>query len=349
MVTASDPTPDPIGKGPLLPAVGIVVPTHHRPDMLSRLLESFRHLTYPCDRLALVVVGGATDPGRDVVRAFAEHANFPVAYCVVPENALRSVSLKRNAGTKSARGDILAFVDDDCVAHPRWISAAVPFFTDPRVGGVEGLIDVPRPPEPSPTYKGSLRLSMSGGYRTGNIFYRRSVFEECGGFDESLPYLEDTDLGYTVKERGYAIPFVEDAAVSHPVQPGQPLKGLAMTKGVKEMPYLFDKHAKSKPELRTCISPLNRSHYVYLAIYGTALALAPMRPVAALMALGVAFCVVLPLHIAHDFWGLHYSVGEVALTALFQPIIPILRLYYWVRGVLELRLGLRRYDDVARR
>jgi GT2 family glycosyltransferase len=29
-----------------------------------------------------------------------------------------------------------------------------------------------------------------------NMFYRRSVFEECGGFDESLPYLEDTDLGY---------------------------------------------------------------------------------------------------------------------------------------------------------
>ncbi len=332
-----------------VPRVSIVVPTHFRPDMLSRLLRSLRQLTYPSSRLELIVVGSAHDRGRELVEAFGRSTDFPVTYRVVPDDALRSVSIKRNIGARSARGDILAFVDDDCVPHPDWITTAVQLFETPEVGGVEGAIDVPKPDRPTPTYRGSLRLSLPGGYRTGNMFYRRSVFEECGGFDPSLPYFEDTDLGYTVIERGYRIPFAAAAVVSHPVQPGRPLSLLTVARAVDQVPYLFVKHARSKPELRAYVRVFNGSDYVYLGLYAAALLLALVNPSAGAMALGLGLCILVPLHLARQLWGLHFAASELALTALCQPIVPLLRLFYGLRGFLEVHLGLRKQDRAAKR
>jgi hypothetical protein len=190
------------------------------------------------------------------------------------------------------------------------------------------------------TYRGSQRLSRPGGYQTCNIFYRRSVFEECGGFDLAFPYyLEDTDLAYTVMERGYTIPFAANAVVSHPVQPGRPLKLLTIARTVELMPYLFVKHAPSKARLKAFIRPFNRSHYFYLVIYAVALLLSLVAPVAGILVVCVGLGILLPLHLARDFWGLHFTASELALTALCQPIVPVLRLFYWIKGLFKARFA----------
>jgi GT2 family glycosyltransferase len=331
------------------PGVSIVVPTHHRPEMLSRLLESFRHLTYPSYRLELIVVGGDHDPGREVVEAFRASVDFPVAYYIVPDDALHSASFKRNAGARSARGDILAFTDDDCVVHPDWITAAVPLFQDAHVGSVEGVVEIPKPDRPTLTYKGSQRLSLPGGYQTCNMLYRKAVFDECGGFDLSFPYyLEDTDLAYTVLERGYAIPFAASAVVSHPVQLGRPLKLLIVARSVEQMPYLFVKHARSKARLEACIRPFNRSHYLYLALYATASLVALIDPVVGVVVLAFGLSILLPVHLAHDLRGVRVTASEFALMALCQPVVPILRLFYWLKGLLAIKLAVRSQGGSAR-
>ncbi len=310
--------------------------------MLSRLLESFRHLTYPRKRLELIVVGGADDPGREVVEAFRTSIDFPVTYCVVPEDTVRSASFKRNMGAHSARGEILAFTDDDCVVHVDWIAAAVPLFQDAHVGGVEGLVEIPKPDRLTLTYKGSQRLSLPGGYQTCNMFYGKAVFEDCGGFDQSFPYyLEDTDLAYTVLEGGYLIPFAAAAVVSHPVQSGRPLKLLIVARTVERMPYLFVKHARSKARLRTRIRPFNRSHYLYLALYAVTAVVAFVDPVAGAVVLGFGLCTLLSVHLAHDLWGMHFTASEFALMALCQPVVPVLRLFYWLKGLLAIKLAPR--------
>src|SRR5207245_217475 len=166
---------------------------------------------------------------------------------------------------------------------------------------------IPRPDRPTNTYRGSLRLSRPGGYQTCNMFYRKSVFYECGGFDLAFPYyLEDTDLAYTVMECGYTIPFAAHAVVSHPVQAPRPLKLLTMARTVEHMPYLFLKHARSKSKLQASVRLFNRSHYFYLAVYAGALLLALVQPVVGAIALGVGLCIVLPVHMARDFGGLDF-------------------------------------------
>jgi len=332
-------------SSPTVPLVTVIVPTHNRPDMLSRLLQSLCHLRFPNDKLQLCVVGGDSDPGRDVVCEFVGSAGFLVSYHVVPNTALRSASFKRNSGAFAALGSILAFTDDDCVVHPDWIAEALPLFDVSTVGGVEGRVEIERPDKPTLTYRSSQRLSLPGGYQTCNMLYRKSVFEECGGFDLSFPYyLEDTDLAYTVMERGYSISFAATAVVRHPVQPGRPLKSLTIARTVELMPYLFIKHARSKEILRTSIRPLNRSHYFYLALYAVGLLLALVAPVAGAIVIGLGLGILLPVHLAYDFWGLHFTASELALTALCHPIVPVLRLFYWLKGLVKVHLDPRRRD-----
>lgn len=348
-MTTSDQLPadahDPLGQDVLQATVSIVVPTYNRPQSLSRLLESLRTLNYERARLEVVVVGSKDDAGRAILQTFADSFELRATYVVVPDELFRSASLKRNEGARMARGSILAFTDDDCVVSPDWVKMAVPLFNAPEVGGVEGAVEIPKPDQPTLTYRGSQRLSIPGGYQTCNIFYRKSVFEECGGFDEAFPYyLEDTDLAYTVMERGYTISFGADCVVTHPVQPGRPLKLLTIARTVELMPYLFSKHRPSRRRLRTFVKPLNRSHYFYLALYAVSLLVALFAPAAGVLVLGLGLAILLPLHLVHDFWGLQFTVSELALTALCQPIVPLLRLFYWVKGSVKVNLAPRRPD-----
>ncbi len=321
------------------PRVSVVVPTYDRPEALSRLLDSLRGLIFPTDCLELIVVGGEADRGREVVEAFAGSVNFPVNYKTVSNDALRSASFKRNEGARLARGEILAFTDDDCVVHPNWVSGAIAYFQSPDVGGVEGAVDIPRPSRPTLTYRRSLRLSLPEGYQTCNMLYRKSVFEECGGFDLAFPYyLEDTDLAYTVLERGYVIPFAAEAVVSHPVPVGNPVKMFTIARTVERLPYLFRKHAKSRVKLKASARALTRSHYAYLSLYGGALLLFLIQPRAGAIAVLLGLSVLLTFQLVHDFWGLRTTTSELALTALCLPIIPVVRLFYFLKGLAVVHL-----------
>lgn len=341
--------PLPALKGSFSPTVGIVVPTYNRPLTLHRLLTSLKGQTYRSDRIAVVVVGGADDRGREIVREFASSVNFPVMYHIIDEHQQRSVSLKRNVGAQTVVGEILAFIDDDCEADPNWISAAIPSFEDPEVGGVEGRIQIPPSHPPTPTYRASLRLSVQQGYRTGNIFYRRIAFDQCRGFDESLPYYEDTDLGCSVIGRGYTIPFIREAVVIHAVQAGRPLWHLTMARTMDQLPYLSAKHPTVRPLLRRSIHLFNRSHYVYLVVYAVALILAFKDPLEAIVLSITSFSVLVGLQLTRQWWGLQFTIRELIITALILPLVPLVRLVYWIKGSVEMNLGLTNRTHPARR
>jgi GT2 family glycosyltransferase len=319
-------------------SVSVIVPTHRRPELLATLLQSLAALDYPAAELEVIVVGTAGDPGRRVVEGFGARAACPATYLVVSESQARSPAFKRNAGVAAARGTVVAFTDDDCVVHARWLAASVPWFADARVGAVEGAVEIPRPPAPTSTYRGSLRLSRPGGYQTCNMLYRRSVFLDVGGFDLRFPYyLEDTDLGYSVRERGYRIEFAADAVVMHPVQPGRPLKLLTMARTVRQMPYLFAKHRVSERELRSFIKPFSRLHYAYLTLYA-----ASVVALVSNLALGLSLLVagvsgLLLIQLAREFAGMAYTWTEIGVTAICQPVVPVLRLYHWTTGQFALR------------
>ncbi len=157
-------------------------------------------------------------------------------------------------------------IDDDCVASPDWINGAAEFFEDPKAGGIEGKKEIPTPPAPTVTYKGLLMFTRPGGYQTCNMFYRRDVFNQIGGFDPQFPfYLEDSDIAWSVLDRGFAIPFSARAVVYHPVTDAQPWRMLADARRASLMPYLSKKHPQRYAENGTKV--LRVPHWLYLLLY----------------------------------------------------------------------------------
>jgi len=124
----------------------------------------------------------------------------------------------RNVGWRQARGEIVAFTDDDCLPAPSWLRAGVAAFVD-GVAGVSGRVVMPLPVRPTDYQLNAANLA-NADFVTANCFYRRSALEEAGGFDERfrVAWREDSDLEFTLLEKGKRLVKEPAAIVVHPVR-----------------------------------------------------------------------------------------------------------------------------------
>ncbi len=100
------------------PLVSVVMPTYRRPELLARAIESVLASSYGNFEL-LVVEDGEDERSRTVV----EQASDPrVSWTPIPH---AGVSAARNRALNAARGEIIAYLDDDNLMDPEWIHAVV--------------------------------------------------------------------------------------------------------------------------------------------------------------------------------------------------------------------------------
>jgi GT2 family glycosyltransferase len=230
------PAPD---DGPT-PLVTVAVCTRDRADDLRSCLEAIGALTYP--HLDVVVVDNA--PSDDRTEALVRSAFPAVRYVREPRPGL---DWARNRALLAARGELVAFTDDDVIVDPGWVSAFVPLFTEaPDVMGATGLV-LPLELETEAQvlfekYGGfgrgfrrcwwrraaqeaaPRRLFHHGPGRFGtgaNMAFRRSVFETIGGFDPALDVGTQTTGGgdleiyFRLLQEGYTLAYEPSALVRH--------------------------------------------------------------------------------------------------------------------------------------
>ncbi len=194
------------------PRISVIIPTCNRRDKLLRLLLALRAQAVPPGSFEVIVADdGSRDGTGEAVASLLPR--FPGLSYLPGKN--RGQGAARNRGLRSARGEILGFIDDDCLPDREWIARALPYFDDPAVGGVQGLTwcDV----REISALTMQVRNLEDGNYETCNIFYRREALDRAGPFDPVLKYYrEDTDLAWRVLDLGYAIPFAPDVRVAHP-------------------------------------------------------------------------------------------------------------------------------------
>jgi O-antigen biosynthesis protein len=118
------------------PRVTVVVPTCGRPDVLRRSLKGLRALEYP-DYELLVVDNTPHLPGTAEVVAGYAASDRRVRYLA---ELRRGVTHARNRGLAAARGEIVAFADDDVLVDRGWLGALAAAFVDEQVAGVTGLV-----------------------------------------------------------------------------------------------------------------------------------------------------------------------------------------------------------------
>lgn len=206
----------------------IVISTYNRADSLERALASLAYLRHPAFEV-IVVNGPSTDRTADVIARYAD--KIKIATC--PEVNL---SMSRNIGIAAARGDIVAFLDDDAVPEPDWLDQLETGYTDNRVAGVGGFIrdhtgvayqckvtvcDRFGDAQSFETIEDANRAMRrtAGRYLspTGtNSSFRRQNLLAIGGFDEEFAYfLDETDVNLRLTDAGYEIRYVPAAEVHH--------------------------------------------------------------------------------------------------------------------------------------
>ncbi len=112
--------------------VSAIVPTYNRAKYLKDTLDSLQKQSLPKEQYEIIVVD---QNSPDDTRQVAEKAG--VIYVNEPNLGLHYA---RHAGTRIARGEILAFTDDDAICHPDWLSEILRPYSDLSVGCVGGKI-----------------------------------------------------------------------------------------------------------------------------------------------------------------------------------------------------------------
>ncbi len=185
-----------------LPCVSFVIPVRNDRDRLARCLQSIAESAYPADRLEIVVVdNGSTDDSIAVARRFG-------ATVLTLEGA--NVAELRNAGSRRARGEVLAFVDADHEISAGWVRSAVEDLWRHGVGAVGALCHAPLDGTWVQRTYDRFRTRTAGCYEvewlgSGNLVVWRSVFEQAGGFDTSLETCEDIELCQRIRAAGFRI------------------------------------------------------------------------------------------------------------------------------------------------
>jgi GT2 family glycosyltransferase len=215
--------------------VTIAVCTYNRADYLRRALASLLELHAPCSYEILIVDNASTDHTGRVIAQNLRRRRPPVRSVVEPQ---QGIAFARNRAVAEARGQWIAFFDDDQVAQRDWLLEllATARRRNARcVGGRVLLILSERQRAALTTGRRRLlgELGDRGGEQrytrrwtpgTGNLLLHRSIFDEVGTFDESLSEGgEDTDLYRRLRAAEIDAWFNPKAVVYHHV-PGYRLQ-----------------------------------------------------------------------------------------------------------------------------
>lgn len=316
--------------------VSVVVATYQRPDLLNRCLAVLLDQKWDSSSYEIIVVDDAPDAEtKQVVESWMLRRPSPrLRY--IPVAFHRGPAAARNLGWRAAHGEIIAFTDDDCVPMPDWLAAGVSAMTD-NITGAWGRIIVPIPRVPTDYERDTAKLERAE-FATANCFYRRGELAEVGGFDErfTMAWREDSDLYFTLLERGERLVQAPDAVVFHParrapwgISLAHQHKNLFNALLYKKHPALYRRHIQPGPP------------WHYYGIVGTLLVavegffvgqgIIVLTGLIGWIGLTARFCL-------RRLYGTSHELRHIAEMLITSALIPPLAIYWRLRGAFRYRV-----------
>lgn len=205
------------------PRFSIVIPTRDRPHRLASCLEAVSRLAFPRDRFETIVVD---DGGRQSIDSAAAEAAERAGARIVHQSPA-GPGIARNRGATEAKGECLAFLDDDCAPVADWLEAldrARAAAPGAGVGGrtVNALCANPYSSASQALIDYLYSYYNSGSrpdpmFTTSNLALPRADFERLGGFDQRFARAggEDREICLRWVRSGGRLVYAPDAIVLH--------------------------------------------------------------------------------------------------------------------------------------
>jgi glycosyltransferase involved in cell wall biosynthesis len=212
------------------PHIAVCVCTYKRQELLGRLLAELAAQETD-DQFSYSVVVADNDVDASAAPVVAEAAtaapHLAPVYCVEPR---QNIALTRNKALEHARGDFIAFIDDDEFPTRRWLvtlfNACREYAADGALGPVKPHFDQ-RPPQwviagkfyDRPSYPTGLVIDWKKG-RTGNVLLRSRVFDGAEPpFRPEFLTGEDQDFFRRAIDKGFTFVWCHEAMAYETVPP----------------------------------------------------------------------------------------------------------------------------------
>lgn len=193
--------------------LSVIVPTRGDEALIGALLDALERQTlgHACWELVLVTDGVTLAP------ALADRLDASSGRVIAIERRA-GPGAARNSGARAARGEWLAFTEDDVTPAPDWLArAAARIAAEPALEVIEGLTVKPGG---RPVHRQSQEHPL---YLPTNLFVRRATFQRVGGYCEDfydpasgVYFREDADFGFTLEAAGVTVGREPGAMVTHP-------------------------------------------------------------------------------------------------------------------------------------
>ncbi len=182
------------------PLISVIIPTCNRPSLLEAAIRSVLWQTYPAFEIVVVDDASTTDTCQ-VVESFGDDR-----ITWVRNEYNQGAAVSRNRGADRAKGELLAFLDDDDEWVPHKLAEQVKLFDGPEVGMVLcyahdkrfGLRKIWKP-APEVTYEDLFKSNSISP--TSTFLVRKSFFQQVDGFDPALRSGTEYDLAFRLSKR----------------------------------------------------------------------------------------------------------------------------------------------------
>lgn len=201
--------------------ISVVIPHLNQPNELEACLCSLEVQSLSRELFEVLVIdNGSTQHPVDVV------ARHPGVRLFKELDA--GPGPARNTGVRHATGNVLAFIDADCRAHPLWLETALRTLHSAREGTILGgdvkiwrenktRFSAIEAYESVFAYRFKLYVERHGFAGTGNLVVYRADFETIGPF-AGIQIAEDMEWGKRACAKGYHFVYVDDLIVFHPAR-----------------------------------------------------------------------------------------------------------------------------------
>nr|MDO8079981.1 glycosyltransferase [Candidatus Freyarchaeota archaeon] len=212
--------------------LSVVILTFNRKDHVLDCVESVLHQNFEGEYEIIVIDNWSEDGSFEELKS--KFSGFSNVKIVRPSKRI-GIAAGRNYGLQNAAGQIVAFVDDDCIATRSWLRGISSAFEDKSIGCVGGKISLLMVGIEKPRWLGKDVYGILGimnlGEKSkdvyfpigGNLAIRKDLALKIGGFKEQLGPLgvkvfgEEISISNRVRDSGYRVVYAPKVEVLHKV------------------------------------------------------------------------------------------------------------------------------------